>query len=60
MAVMMTNTTIVEDQFSNLGKIIEGLVVHVQSQDAKITKLMAVVEIMGKNSPNMSKQKSKV
>ena len=60
MPVMMTNTTTVEDQISNLAKIVEGLVVHAQSQDAKIVKLMAMVENIGENSLSMSKQKSKV
>ncbi|XP_071932994.1 uncharacterized protein [Coffea arabica] len=60
MPVMMTNTTTVEDQISNLVKIVEGLVVHAQSQDTKIVKLMAMVKNIGESSLSMSKQKSKV
>ena len=33
---------------------------HVQSQDIKIAKLIAMVKNMGKNSLNMSKQRFKV
>lgn len=56
MAVMMTNTTTAKDQISNLTKIIEGLAVHVQRQDDKIAKLIAMVKNMGENNLNMSKK----
>ena len=59
MPVMMTNTTTVEDQIPNLAKIVEELAVHVQSQHARIAKLMAMVEYMDENNPNMFKKKSK-
>ncbi|XP_027157965.1 uncharacterized protein LOC113759587 [Coffea eugenioides] len=60
MPVMMTDTTTMEDQISNLAKIIEELAVHVQSQDRKIAKLMAMMENIGENSLNVSKQKFKM
>ena len=60
MPVMMTNTTIVEDQISNLAKIVKGLLVYTQGQDAKIIKLMIMVEHIGENSLSISKSKSKM
>ncbi|KAL0410881.1 UNVERIFIED_CONTAM: hypothetical protein Slati_3677800 [Sesamum latifolium] len=42
--VMVTNTTTLEEQISNLTKAIEGLAKHVQAQDSQRSKLMNKID----------------
>ncbi|KAL0339230.1 UNVERIFIED_CONTAM: hypothetical protein Sangu_1445100 [Sesamum angustifolium] len=42
--VMVTNTTTLEEQITNLTKVIEGFSKHVQEQDSQISKLMNKIE----------------
>ncbi|KAL0463317.1 UNVERIFIED_CONTAM: hypothetical protein Slati_0219300 [Sesamum latifolium] len=42
--VMVTNTTTLEEQITNLTKATEGLVKHVQEQDSQISKLMNKID----------------
>ncbi|KAL0319808.1 UNVERIFIED_CONTAM: hypothetical protein Sradi_5242300 [Sesamum radiatum] len=52
--VMVTNTTIIEEQLPSLTKAIEGLTKHIQEQDAQIDRLISKADnvdashIMGK------------
>ena len=55
MPMMMTSTTTVENQISNLTKIVEGLAIHVQNQDVRIAKLMDMLEHISKNGSNTPK-----
>ena len=50
--MMMTSTTIVDNQISNLTKIVEGLAINVQNQDAQIAKLMEMLVHISKNGSN--------
>lgn len=56
MPVMMTNTTIMEEQLAHMTKLVEGLVVFVQSQYAKIDKLMDKIENANESNPFVPKQ----
>ncbi|KAK4411850.1 hypothetical protein Sango_0258000 [Sesamum angolense] len=38
--IMVTNATIIEEQFASLTRAIEGLIKHIQEQDAQITRLI--------------------
>ncbi|KAL0290523.1 UNVERIFIED_CONTAM: hypothetical protein Sangu_2570800 [Sesamum angustifolium] len=38
--IMVTNATIIEEQFASLIRAIEGLTKHIQEQDAQITRLI--------------------
>ncbi|KAK4392799.1 hypothetical protein Sango_2057700 [Sesamum angolense] len=54
-AVMVTNATTIEEQLSSLTRAIEGLMKHVQEQDAQIARLINKADnvdashVMGKN-----------